>query len=59
AEVRQALGIKQGDAVVFEIRRGEVRLRRASSIDLAYHAAVSRTLTEWDSRADDNAYRDL
>ena len=59
ADVRQALGLKKGDVVAFDIARGEVRLRRATPIDLAYASAVAGTLTEWDSKADENAFRDL
>ena len=58
-EVREFLGIKQGDTVAYEIEAGEVKLRRASPLDLAYHGAVAATLTEWNSRTDDEAYRDL
>ena len=58
-EIREFLGVKQGDAVAYEIEDGEVKLRRASPLDLAYHGAVAATLTEWNSKADDHAYRDL
>jgi AbrB family looped-hinge helix DNA binding protein len=58
-KVRKLLGIKQGDAVVYDIKNGEVRLRRATPMDLVYSSAVAATLTEWNSRADDDAYRDL
>ena len=58
-KVRDVLGIKQGDAVVYEIQNGIVKLRRATPMDLAYASAVAATLTEWNSRADDHAYRDL
>lgn len=58
-EVRQALGIRAGDRVAYEIERGVVRLRRATPLGLACAQAVSKTLTEWDSRADDAAYADL
>ncbi len=58
-DVREFLGVRQGDAVAYEIEGGEVKLRRASPLDLAYHGAVAATLTEWNSRADDDAYRDL
>lgn len=58
-EIRKFLGIKQGDAVAYEIEDGEVKLRRASAFDLAYHAAVSGTLSEWNSQADDDAYGEL
>lgn len=58
-EVREFLGIKQGDTVAYDIEDGEVKLRRASPLDLAYHGAVAGTLSEWNSKADDVAYRDL
>jgi antitoxin PrlF len=58
-KVRELLGIKQGDAVVYEIKNGEVRLRRATPLDLAYASAVAATLSEWNSKADDDAYGDL
>ncbi len=58
-EVREFLGVRQGDTVAYEIEGGEVKLRRASPLDLAYHGAVAATLTEWNSKADDDAYRDL
>ena len=58
-EVREFLGIKQGDTVAYEIEAGEVKLRRATPLDLAYHGAVAATLTEWNSKTDDDAYRDL
>ena len=58
-EVREFLGVRQGDAVAYEIEGGEVKLRRATPFDLAYHGAVAATLTEWNSKADDHAYRDL
>ncbi len=47
-EVRQLLGIKGGEAVTYEIEHGEVKLHRATPMDLAYASAVSATLTEWD-----------
>lgn len=59
ADVRQALGLKKGDLLAFDVAKGEVRLRRATQIDLAYAQAVSGTLSEWDSKADERAFRDL
>ncbi len=58
-KIRKLLGIKQGDAVAYDIENGEVKLRRATPMDLAYSNAVAATLTEWNSKADDDAYRDL
>lgn len=58
-DVRKVLGLKKGDIVAFDIGRGEVRLRRATTVDLAYAQALSGTLSEWDSKADERAFRDL
>lgn len=58
-KVREVLGIRQGDAVIYEIENGVVNLRRATPMDLAYANAVSATLTEWNSKTDDRAYSDL
>lgn len=57
--VRKALGIKAGDVIAFEIKEGYVKLTRATPRDLAYAQAVEGTLGEWDSPADEDAYRDL
>ena len=57
--VRTTLGIKQGDVLAFEIENGLVRLTRASLRDIAFAQAVEGTLCEWDSAADDEAYREL
>ncbi|MCE2724951.1 MAG: AbrB/MazE/SpoVT family DNA-binding domain-containing protein [Burkholderiales bacterium] len=58
-EVREFLGVRQGDAVQYLIERGEVKLKRVTTPDLAYLAAVEKTLTEWDGAADNDAFRDL
>jgi len=36
-----------------------VTLRRIEPIDLAYHAALTGTLSEWESPEDDEAFADL
>lgn len=59
AAVRAALGIKHGDAIAFEVENGLVRLTRATPRDIAFAHAVESALSEWDSAADDEAYRDL
>ncbi len=58
-KIRKLLGIKQGDAVAYDIENGEVKLRRATLVDLAYALAVVSTLGVWDSKADDDAFGDL
>jgi hypothetical protein len=57
--VRTALGISKGDTVSFEIENGVVRLARATPRDIAFAHAVEGTLSEWDSAADEEAYRGL
>lgn len=59
--VRKALGLKSGDAVVFEVReRGVATVRKQTPFDREYAKAVSATLeSEWLSEADEAAYRDL
>lgn len=58
-KVRTALNIKPGDQVVFEIMNGKITLRKAEPFEHEYHNALSKTLSEWDSKADDEAYSDL
>lgn len=57
--VRKALGLKAGDLIGFEIEGDEVRLRRATPLDLAFTQALEGTLTEWSSPEDDEAFKDL
>jgi bifunctional DNA-binding transcriptional regulator/antitoxin component of YhaV-PrlF toxin-antitoxin module len=58
-EVRDALKLGKGDVIAFEIAEGQVKLRRAVPLDIAYAAAVAGTLGEWNSKADERAWRDL
>jgi AbrB family looped-hinge helix DNA binding protein len=57
--VRRKLGLKPGDAVVFEIENDSVRVRRATALDKEYAKALEGTLTEWLSKEDEEAYREL
>lgn len=59
AEIRQALNLRPGDKVMFEIHNNQVTLMKAEPLDYAYHAALSNTLDEWSSPEDDEAYNDL
>lgn len=58
-EVREQLDLDPGDMVGYEVRDGLVILRRVQEFDRAFHAALSRTLDEWDTAEDDEAFRDL
>ncbi|OGB08400.1 MAG: AbrB family transcriptional regulator [Burkholderiales bacterium RIFCSPHIGHO2_12_FULL_61_11] len=57
--VRKVLQLKAGDMVGFEIDGNEVKLRRATPLDLAFMQALEGTLSEWSSQADDRAFKDL
>jgi len=57
--VRKVLQLKAGDMVGFEIDGNEVKLRRATPLDLAFTQALEGTLSEWSSKADDQAFKDL
>lgn len=57
--VREAIGAKPGDTVVYEVEGNTVRLRRVDPFDVEFHEALSRTLDEWTSAEDEAAFRDL
>jgi antitoxin PrlF len=58
-EVREALGVKPGDMIVYRIAKGKVTLARAEPLDRAYLKAVESTLSEWSCAEDAAAYDDL
>lgn len=58
-EVREALGVKPGDTLVYRIVAGTVTLARAEPMDKAYLSAVQQTLSEWESPEDTAAYDTL
>jgi len=53
------LKAKAGDFIEYELRTDFVALRRVEPFDLAFHAALSDTLTEWSSPEDEEAFGDL
>lgn len=57
--VRKRLHLKAGDTIAFDIEENQVRVRKAQPLDMAFARALEGTLKEWDSAADDEAYRDL
>ena len=57
--VRKALHLQVGDFIGFEVAGDEVRVRRATPIDLAFNQALEGTLGEWHSAQDDQAFKDL
>lgn len=58
--VRRRLGLEPGDSVIFEeSEAGTVLIRKAEPLDLEFLSALEETLSEWNSKNDDRAYRDL
>lgn len=57
--VREALHLEAGDTVAFEIDGQQIRLRKASPVDLVFTRALEGTLSEWSGEADEEAYREL
>ncbi|PIQ31330.1 MAG: AbrB family transcriptional regulator [Zetaproteobacteria bacterium CG_4_9_14_3_um_filter_49_83] len=57
--VRKLLHLQAGDAVAFDIEDNVVCLRKARSVDLVFSQSLEGTLNEWNSHADEEAYRDL
>ena len=57
--VRKALNLRAGDLVGFEITGTEIRLKRATPLDVAFTQALTGTLDEWSSEADNKAFGDL
>jgi antitoxin PrlF len=58
--VRKRLHLKPGDTVIFEEpKAGTVRIRKAEPLDLEFLSALEKTLSEWNSKNDERAYRDL
>lgn len=57
--VRKALKLQAGDLVGFEIDGTDIRLKRATPLDIAFAQALTGTLSEWSSPADDAAFKDL
>ena len=57
--VRTALHLQAGDAIAFDIEDHLICIRKARPVDMAFAQALAGTLSEWDSPADEEAYRDL
>lgn len=58
-KVRESLRAGAGDFIQYELQDGAILVRRVQPFDRGFHAALSDTLTEWSSREDEEAFRDL
>lgn len=59
AEVRTKMDLHSGDKIGFEVVDNKVYLVKVTPFDLEYHKALESTLSEWNSKEDDDAYKDL
>ncbi|PCH82933.1 MAG: AbrB family transcriptional regulator [Piscirickettsiaceae bacterium] len=57
--VRKLLNLKMGDEIAFDIENDGVHLRRARPVDIAFAESLENTLSEWTTKNDEEAYRDL
>ena len=57
--VRDALGLRQGDQLSWELDDGCVTVRLITPLDLAYLTGIETHLSEWASTADDEAFADV
>ena len=59
-KIRDAFQISAGDLIAWEVDEdGNIRVRRVDPIDITYLRGLEETLSEWSSKADEEAYRDL
>lgn len=58
-EIREKVGLEPGNLVAYEVKDGVIVLRPLQPFDKAFHEALSKTLDEWNSPEDEEAFRDL
>lgn len=59
-EIRKSLKLQPGDTIVFQIDdSGKVTVKKFKPIDRDYLEALNKTLSEWDSEEDEDAYENL
>ncbi len=52
--VRETLNVSKGDAVIFEEKNGEIVIRKATALDVAWAKGIQTTLSEWEDEVDDD-----
>lgn len=58
--IRKMLSLAPGDEIVFEHKKGEIVIRKAEPLDIAYLRSIQAAFaSEWDSPEDDEAFNDL
>lgn len=60
SRIRKVMNAAQGDTLLWEVLDdGRVIVSRVDPLDLEYHKSVAKTLGEWQTREDEEAYGDL
>ena len=59
ALVRKKLKLNAGDVIAFDIDKETIKLRKAIPLDIEFSSALVPTLSEWESKNDEEAYNDL
>jgi len=57
--VRKILHLGSGDVIAFDIEDNGIHLRKARPKDLIVAKTLVGAMTEWESAADEKAYRNL
>ena len=57
--VRKILHLGSGDVIAFDIEEDGIHVRKARPADLLFAKALEGTMSEWESEADEESYRDL
>ena len=59
-KIRESAGLRPGDVVAYEVQqKGIIEIKRIDPFDVAFHAALSKTMDEWTTPQDEAAFRDL
>lgn len=57
--IREAADLREGDVIAFEIEADHLIVRKVVAGRDDYLRGLSRTMSEWDSPEDEDAWRDL
>lgn len=57
--VRDALGLRQGDTLQWDLEDGSVRVKVLKPVDRLFLEGVEANLQEWNSPEDEEAFADL
>lgn len=58
-EIWHKVALEPGHLVAYEVKDSVIILKRVEPFDVAFHEALSKTLDEWNSPEDEEAFHDL